>query len=146
MLRCLRIGMDAAAPRPADEAARRLQPRFLIPCPNLCLHHVAEDIVAVDRAIVARLFAEPQMVAHTQFARDLRTNLTRDERVEPFRQLPFLVAGKYVPQPFGDDEPEHAVAQKFEAFVIVGPLRPMRQRAREGVDRIGDPAEQPRKP
>ena len=58
------------------------------------LDHVAEHIVAVEGAVVARLLAEPHVLGNADVARDLGADRARDEHVQALRQLALGLVGK----------------------------------------------------
>ncbi len=74
-----------------------------------CLRDIAEDIVAFARAIVARLFAEPDHRLQVERAGDIGADFTGDEAVEPGGKLPLLLAREAAVEFGGDHQPEHAV-------------------------------------
>jgi len=141
VLRGLGAGLDAVPPRTADEGARGVEAGFLLPGADQRLHHVAEDIVALIGTVVARLFAEAQMRAHAQLARDVGAHRAGDQRVEPLRQLSLGLLGEELPQPFRHDEAEDAVAEEFEPLVILRRLAAVGERALIGRDVGGAAAE-----
>src|SRR3546814_8184029 len=62
------------------------------------------------------------------------------------RECPFGFGGECLEQPFGDDQPEHAIAEKFEPFVIVAGAAAVGQRALEPREIAGLAAERRREP
>ena len=98
------------------------------------LHHVAQNIVAVGAAIIARLLAKADVRAEAVDAGDPGAGGAADQRVQALRQaaLVAIVAFEY---PFGDDEAQHPVAQELQPLVILrlrtaGGHAAMGQRAR----------------
>src|SRR3546814_7845280 len=89
MLRCAGVGVDAILPGAADEGACGLYAAFEIERADQRLDHVAEYVVAVGRAVVARLLAEAEVWRHADRAADRRADRPGDERVEALRECPF---------------------------------------------------------
>ena len=139
MLRGLVGALDAAGPAGTDEGAGAVQAGFAIPCADQRLHHIAEDIVALVRTVVAGLLAEAQVGADTEGAGDVGADRAGDERVEPLGELALGFRREQLPQPFGDDEAEDAVAEEFQPLVILGGLAAMGQRALVRLE-VGGPA------
>ncbi|EZP56533.1 hypothetical protein BW41_00680 [Sphingomonas sp. RIT328] len=81
------------------------------------------------------------MIAHTEFARDFGAGRAGDERVEPLRQMALGLVREQLPQPFGDDQAEDAVAEEFEPLIILRRLAAVGQRAFEGGEVGGAAAE-----
>src|SRR5690242_4241105 len=119
VLRRLAMRADALRPGTADEGARKGQSPFEIERADQRLHHVAQHIVAVGGAVVACLLAQAQMRAHAVLARDLGAHRPRHQRIQALRQRAFGVLREVFEQPFGDRQPQHAIAEEFEPLVIV---------------------------
>jgi len=77
------------------------------------------------------------MGRHAGGAGHLRAGFARDQRVETTRQLAFRFGREAGIEPFGDQQPQDAVAQKFQPLVIFRLGAAMGQRLFKGggVDR-----------
>src|SRR5262245_8987518 len=103
MLALARPAFDRLGPQPPDHDASRVVAVLDEAGPNQRFHHVAEDVVAVVPAIVARLLAEAQVIAETDGAGHFGALGAADQGVKPLRELA-LVARAALVQPFGDGQ------------------------------------------
>ena len=78
-------------------------------------------LAAVGCAILARLLAEPDHRRHAELPPDVGAGLPVDQGIVAVRKLAFRLAAEALVEPARDDQPEHAVAEEFEALVIVPP-------------------------
>ena len=142
----VRLGAWAIGLIHFEGSPRRVEPGVEVPGADQRLHHVAEHVVAVRRAVIARLLAEPDAGGDAEAARDLRADRPGDERVQPLGQLALRFEREQLEQPFGDDEPEHPVAEELQPLIIRAALARMGQRALEPGEVMGGPAERLRQP
>src|SRR5690606_8339733 len=91
---------DPRLPQPPDDVARRRIAALEQARAEQRLHHVAEHVVAVGGAVVARLLAEADVRRGADLAREGGADLPADERVEALRQLA-LGAAAVAEQPPG---------------------------------------------
>ena len=111
--------VDAVGPGGADEGARRLQPAVEPERADQGFDGVAQDVVALERAVGERLLAEPHMRGDADLAADLGADAARDEHVQPPRQFALGLVRKEAVEPVGDGDAEHPVAEEFEPLIIV---------------------------
>src|SRR3546814_7596655 len=81
------------------------------------LHHIAQDVVRILAAIVARLLAQPHERTKPDLAGDLRAGDAADERIEALRETAFGLVAVLI-EPLGHREAKHAVAEELQPFVI----------------------------
>jgi hypothetical protein len=119
------------APGTADEGLGRIEPAFEIKGADQRLDRVAQHIVALHGAIVARLLAELEMGGDSDVAADIGAGLAADDRVQAPRQIALRLVGEDLVEPRAGDEAEHPVAQEFQPFIMVRAIAAMGQRALE---------------
>jgi hypothetical protein len=122
-------GFDQRTPKAFDKRARSVNAVVQIKSTNQRLHNVPKHIVALLRAVVARLFAKPQLVWNPMLSGDIRTCQTRYQGVQPVRQATFGFLGISVVQHIRDDQTQYPVTQKFKALIVSLSGAAMRQRA-----------------
>ncbi len=87
--------------------------------PDQGLDHVADDIVALARAILARLLAELDQRRKAKLAADLGAGLARDEDVEAARELSLGLLAEALVEPARDDQADDPVAEELQPLVAV---------------------------
>ncbi len=85
MLGCARLAVEIRRPGAQDEALGGLQAAIDQQRPDQRLDDVADDILAEARAILARLFAEPDQRRDSEVAADVGAGLACDQGVVPPR-------------------------------------------------------------
>ncbi len=117
MLALPRMARERFGPHRPHQRPRLVEPAFGEARTEQRFHHIAEDVVAVAAAVIARLLAEPDVGGEADFTSDPGAHLAADERVQPLRQLA-LRAVLVAVEPFGDQQAEHPVPQELQSFVI----------------------------
>ena len=82
------------------------------------LDDVADDILALARAVLARLLAEPHQLGNAELAPDLGAGFARDQHIVAARQIAFGLGRVALVQGARHDMAEHAVAEEFEPLVV----------------------------
>ena len=121
-------GFNQRTPQPLDKGARCVDAMVQIERTNQRLHDVPKHIVALLCAVVARLFAKPQLVRHPMLSGDIRTCQARYQCVQTVRQATFRFLGISVVKHIRDDQTQYPVTQKFKALIISLSGAAMRQR------------------
>ena len=121
MLRRARAGSSRSGSQSLqDEALRSLDPAVEEQRADQRLDDVADDIVALARAVLARLLAEPDQRRNADLAADSRRRSRgRPSHCSGLRQIAFGLVRIALVERAGDDHSEHAVAEEFEPLVAV---------------------------
>src|SRR3954471_1529247 len=119
MARRIALAFDEGRPQLAHEPPRRVEAAVEVERTDQRFDDVPDDVFATRRAILARLLAKSELRRNPGFDADLPTRRARHEHREAVRQLAFGLLRKALLEPFGHDQSEHAVAEEFEALVIV---------------------------
>ena len=106
-----------------DEALRGLHPAIEEQRPDQCLDHVADDILAFGRTVLAGLLAEPDQRGDADLAPILGAGVAVDQTIVALGEIAFRFAWVASIQRSGDDQAEHAVAEEFEPLIALARRR-----------------------
>src|SRR5690606_1278730 len=112
------MAVDRRTPDPMNDVAGLFEPAFEQARAEQGLHHVAEHVVAVGGAVVARLLAEADVRRRADGACNRGADLSADQGVEPLGQLALCRGRVVAVEPFGDRQAKHAVTEKLEPVVV----------------------------
>ena len=118
MLRSTALLGEKRLPGFKDEALRRFEAAIDKQRADERFDDIPDDIVALCRAVLTRLLAEPHHLWNAEFAPDIGAGLARDEHVVAARQIAFGLFEVPVVKRARHDMAEHPVAEKLEPFVI----------------------------
>src|SRR5437763_11284393 len=96
-------------PHSQDEALGSLESTVEEQGSNQRLHHVADDIVTLARAVLACLLAEPDKRRDADFAPVLGTGRAVDQSIVPLGKISFGLVRIALVECVGDDHPKHAI-------------------------------------
>ena len=123
------LAFEHGRPVLADEGARGIEAMFEEHRAEQRLDDVADDIVAGVGLILTRLLAEADEGRDGDRAANFGAAFARHQRIVAAAHLALGLLREAFVEPFGDDQPEDAVAEEFQPLIAVAAKAAVGQRA-----------------
>src|SRR4051794_19729195 len=127
MLRRAPLARQVGLPQLEDEALCDIEAAVDEQGADQRFDDVPDDVLALACPVLARLFAEPDERWNADLAPVLGAGFAVDECIVALREIALRLLGVALVEGMRHDHAEHAVAEKFEAFVVAARRARMRK-------------------